>query len=615
MNLASIVREPVCLSYFVQYLETRNALSYIKFYLDTEHFRNAALSQLKKDQHLHVNGTNDLKHDENLIHKAEVLSSNIEQCGSHLVSENKSQANEEYDIGVTKNVPELRILCDLSMHKPITDDEKSQIYAATNKQLTKCYKNSTEVIYEETLKSSNYLSCNDDNGSICDESLNKSMNDSNITSISTASINDALIIYQKYLNKTSTLHLDIPVDIISKISLVLCQKLDDNHQSDTITLHSDSGGECLPVTADCFVEAQNFVLQKLEQEYLSNFLQSPYYCKYCIELVKCGDLHIYDLLHSEVTLFYFMEYLEQHDERDCLDFWSAAFNYRNSYINLGKCNPSNEGEMRQDAMIIYEKFFSLQAKGGLWASSKLRAYVESIICSEDLVCHCFDLPLKVVAIYLERKYLQEFLKSSLFANYVNELKFRIQMEPQQVQKPPQKHTNMKDSLWKGALSRSFSDRRIYHKSHHSNKAESGTTISQQNTLLASMDRYKVQEAFPRYTDFPSILSIDSSEMMCQDLLWPRSRSFAGEPLKFGHINAFGRFERDFLTPSDALCVAGQRNSSQHQWSSFVTDGGNRFKRAMRKLINLPEEKVQEEIAWQVAEMIVKDVTNVTMKRK
>ncbi|KAL9692109.1 hypothetical protein quinque_000134 [Culex quinquefasciatus] len=38
---------------------------------------------------------------------------------------------------------------------------------------------------------------------------------------------------------------------------------------------------------------------------------------------------------------------------------------------------------------------------------------------------------------------------------------------------------------------------------------------------------------------------------------------------------------------------------------------NRLKKAMRKLVNLPEDKAQEELAWQVAEMIVKDITSVT----
>jgi len=48
MNLASIVNDPNCLSYFVQYLDTRQALPLIKFYLDIENFKRAALTQEKE---------------------------------------------------------------------------------------------------------------------------------------------------------------------------------------------------------------------------------------------------------------------------------------------------------------------------------------------------------------------------------------------------------------------------------------------------------------------------------------------------------------------------------------------------------------------------------------
>lgn len=627
MNLLSIVGEPNCLSYFVQYLEARSALSYIKFYLDTENFRNAALAQMRKEQENVGSNIDDNLRCEDSTCNVSVSSSNDEQC-CHCpplsvnmdvedVRDDKDDMEEEYGIAVAKDVPELRILCDLSMHEPITDDEKSQICAATTKQITKCYKNTARDVKNPKVVTSS-LSSNDNEQKNCANYLTRKDSKDSSTRISTASINDALIIYQKYLNKTSTLYLDIPVDIISKISLILCQKFEDCHQHKSRTpsgLTTDSGDECLPITADCFVEAQHFVLHKLEKEYLSDFLQSAYYSKYCIELVECGSLHIHDILHSEVTLFYFMEYLEQHDERDCLDFWSSAFNYRNSYLNSNECKTENEIEMRQDAMIIYEKFFSLQNKSGLWASSKLRAFVESIICSEGCICRCFDLPLKVVAVYLERKYLQRFLQSTLFGKYVNELKQRIQLDTKQstAQLCNKSNTNY-HSVGKGSRLRNASDKRSLYKRNQKCKSMPGMTISQQNTLLACVDRHQKGQHHPstHFSDLPSI-SIDSKELMCPDLLWQRSHnSSVGEPLKFGHINSLGRFERDFLTPSDALSAAGQRPCLQQQWSSFVADGGNRFKRAMRKLVNMPEDKVQEEIAWQVAEMIVKDVTSVTM---
>lgn len=95
------------------------------------------------------------------------------------------------------------------------------------------------------------------------------------------------------------------------------------------------------------------------------------------------------------------------------------------------------------------------------------------------------------------------------------------------------------------------------------------------------------------------MQIDARHISDPDLLWRRSSLSHG--LSFGRINALGRYERDFEMD----------NEQEERWS--LSAGGTKLKKAMRKLVNLPEEKVQEEIAWQVAEMIIKDVTNVTQK--
>lgn len=43
---------------------------------------------------------------------------------------------------------------------------------------------------------------------------------------------------------------------------------------------------------------------------------------------------------------------------------------------------------------------------------------------------------------------------------------------------------------------------------------------------------------------------------------------------------------------------------------FLLESG--IRRMMKKFVNKDGEKMQEDMAWQVAEMIVKDVTSVTM---
>lgn len=357
MSVTSIVNEPNCLCYFVQFLEKRNALPLIKFYLDTENFKNAALAQLRKEQKLKLVAQQIPEESTEVVQEMAQASSNNDTDDNIMLQQQRNDLSEAHAVAAacvgadgsdndSSIVPELKTLCDLTMRKPLTDDEKSQIYAETSKQLTKCNDKNTTT----TFKASSELS-------LCSLTSNfTEISDSVV--ISMASVQDALTIYQKYLSGNSSQHIEIPVDILSKISLILCKK--------------EQEEENCAITSDCFTEAQQFILNKLEKEYLNDFLQSTYYAKYCVELIQSHNLNINDIIHSEVTLFYLMEYLEQHQERDCLDFWSSAINYRKSYLSQ-EPQVRNEKEAQSDAMIIYEKFFSLQNELKLWSSNKLRS--------------------------------------------------------------------------------------------------------------------------------------------------------------------------------------------------------------------------------------------------
>ncbi|KAM7354448.1 A-kinase anchoring protein pkaap isoform 2-T5 [Cochliomyia hominivorax] len=594
MSVTSIVNEPNCLSYFVQFLDKRNALPLIKFYLDTENFKNAAFAQLRKEQK-HKLLTQQIPEETGITEGQQEMpqTSSNNDTDDHIMQQQQQQQQQQYrnDFTTEENslpiacdreeitsdvdssiVPELKTLCDLTMRKPLTDDEKSQIYAETNKQLTKCTDkpNSNNSCY----KTSSELS-------LCSLASNLTEMSESVL-ISMASVQDALTIYQKYLSGNSTQRIEIPVDILSKLSLILCKKEMDE--------------ENCAITSDCFTEAQHYILNKLEKEFLNDFLQSTYYAKYCVELIQGHNLNINDILHSEVTLFYLMEYLEQQQERDCLDFWSSAINYRKSYLTQ-EAQIRNEKEAQADAMIIYEKFFSLQNEAKLWSSNKLRSHVEACICTEGLVFYCFDLPLKVAAKYLECKYLKMFLKSSLFANYVNELKTRIEESESEYQESFNKLHNLHRPL-RRCVSDKTSNR--HRKTLSDCTLDKKLPISQHNTLLASMDQHS-----SHLKQFQ--LNIDSSQFTNPDLLWHRSNS---NNLKFGRVNSLGRYERDFISPSDALQHTSLKSS--HNWSLALN--GNKIKNAMRKLVHLPDDNVQEEIAWQVAEMIVKDVTSVTMRQ-
>ncbi|XP_043642337.1 A-kinase anchor protein 10, mitochondrial [Drosophila teissieri] len=506
MNLASIVNDPNCLSFFVQYLETRQALPLIKFYLDIENFKRAALTQEKEEP-------------EDPPRKA------MEQSSPHKDD---------------KDVPELKTLCDLSMRKPLTDDEKSRIYAETNKQINR-QKSGTECVMNSEL--------------------------------SRASISDAIAIYQKYLIVNASLQVELPIVILAHISLLLCGR---------------DKSECSkPIPANCFDEAREFVLEQLERDHVQGFLQSGYYSTYCLELIEGGSINIYDVLNSELALFYFTEYLEQRQERECLEFWITGINFRKSFAS-GEEKEEDRKAAQSDAMIIYDKYFSLQSECRLWMSQKLRLRVEQAICAPGEQWQAFDLALLVTAKYLEQKYFVDFLKSHIFDNYVNELKVKRDIST------PHPNLQKKLSLRRAAKSSNAQQR------HRKTLSMSDCThISQHNTLLASMDQAPSKTGINHQS---GNLNIDARQLTNPQLLWQRPTG----ALKFGFVNSLGRYERDFEAV-DAVALKSQ------PWS--LTVSGNKLKNAMRKLVNLPEDNVQEEIAWQVAEMIVRDVTSVTLSGK
>lgn len=591
-NLREILSDKNCLSYFVQFLDAKNALSPIKFFLDAESFKTAAdlsISSSKTNVARKSGGNCDncdsvsedcspvarFRHhvtreitksvssegyDSLSFNSFDICDrlSNSSQSEGNLRDTGLNNVNEGNDIDEDAieiqcdNAPELKNLYDLSMKKPLTDDEKSRICVETNKRTKQ--RHSTE---EHILNSLSYTAADCRNASdVSDRSV----------------VSDSIRIYKKYLITNSPCFIHIPSAILSNISLALCGQQEDGKMSSSIS-------------ADCFEEAQNYVLEQLELSYLNEFLESVFYCRYCMDILTNSSLTIVDILYSESALFYFMEYLEQECKRNCLDFWMAATNFRRHYKSLSA--GFSKADAQNDAMVLYDKYFSLQASCPLRISDSVRSHIEESICADnDDVAECFDLPLRIIEGYFNKYYFNDFLSSPLFAKYLNELRTRID------------DNEDPDLTSQKALKRRTRHRKTLSDCTGDNtKCIRKSFISQQNTLLA------MESTRPKgkTTNLPSgDMQIDSRLLTNPDLLWHRKNCATNGPLTFGRVDSMGRYERDF-EPS---------NISEDKWS--LTTGGNRLKNAVRKLVNLPEDKVQEEIAWQVAEMIVKDVTNITL---
>lgn len=73
-------------------------------------------------------------------------------------------------------------------------------------------------------------------------------------------------------------------------------------------------------------------------------------------------------------------------------------------------------------MVVYDKYFSLQAPQQLGFSDGLRCSIESNICRESGPEHtCFDVPLRVVLYVLNTVYMPGYLRSTLYQSYVADL--------------------------------------------------------------------------------------------------------------------------------------------------------------------------------------------------
>lgn len=309
----------------------------------------------------------------------------------------------------------------------------------------------------------------------------------------------------------------------------------------------------------CFDKVQKYVYEILEQQYFNNFFQSHYHCKYQIDILTSGNIDLQDVLYNESILFYFMEFLEQEGSRNLLEFWLAAINFRQQLLDHQNLDPD---EAQKDAVVLYDKYFSLQATCPLGFGDKIRFLIEENICHEGgPLPDCFHHPIKIVEYVLEKHFLKSFLSSQLYFKYLSELISTVQ-------------TN-------GYINNTM-------KTSTNSDCSSEVSISQHNTLLAMDESFRNKKSTRNgeKTD----MNIDTRQLYDPDSLWKRRKA---RRLSFGRVNELGRFETDVEPEPDRK-------------------GESRLARAMRRFIHLEENKTKEEMAWQVAEMIVKDITSITL---
>jgi A-kinase anchor protein 10 len=578
-NLLDILNDKTILSFFVQYLESKNGLPLVKFWLDVETFKAVGDSSsnsertesrisnydnAKKERHRKSDGCDTLRDYDCVSISTTTSTSNFDET-----EETQSNAEDEVDHARSG---EIVVISMERMTQSLTDDEKSKI-CEKNRKNDGC---DTKSSSEESRKFQPMI------------------------------LEDALRIYRKYLVTDSTYSVELPALILGKLSLALCG----NDPESEIDLNN---------LWQAFEDAQKHVFDVMEREFLQEFLESTFYGKYMIDVLTSESLCLAEILCSETALFYFMEFLEQDKDNSklpYLELWLSATNFRKQFDQNEELN---NDQLRTDALVIYEKWFSLQATQPLNFSNRTRTRVEEQICSDafDVLLTCFDEPIKVVEVFLERNCFKKFVKSQLFFKHLSEVMSKVDTN--------EKNAHSGGQNTSGIIRRNSSFAIKFPTSRHRRtNSESfekkGVTrsISAQNTLLAGLDYKRNRNS----TD----LQIDSRLLADPDLLWRRHNSTS--KLSFGRVDPYGRFERDFEMPTTIAAGIPTSRSFQLPNDSIDIDdplsifeqaklssAQSRLKNAVRKLVHLPEDSVQQEIAWQVAELIVKDVTSITLQNE
>ncbi|XP_067137496.1 A-kinase anchor protein 10, mitochondrial [Centruroides vittatus] len=590
-TLHEVLHDHGALAYFIQFMEAHNAKHFVKFWIEAESFLVSARTRLK-DQIEHDKCALTEKVSGSVLHPE---GRDSDKSKGFLASQHHNETNEEGTFTVFSEDTSFK---DKQLKSFLNNFEKDKTSHSLTKQTVsevktssennhplrvplenvnnddKTYDAQTELKkYDSTVNNVNNKIVPSVNEKLPSESEDKQKfhnssenNDSNMEGIlqscrkemkaADANIDmvpierniqqDAIHIYSKYIAQDAPHLIDISVNLRNEIIANICKE----------------NGEVDP---ESFVPAQKFVVEKMDKEYFPAFLRSTFHCNHQIDVITSGSVYLADVLYNDSALFYFMEYMEQEGVRHLVDFLLIADNFRNQY--LAKEGQFDGLQAQDDAMVLYDKYFSLQATSSLGFSDQIRCEIEQNICqAEGPSPDCFLKPVTILMQHLEKIYLPQFLTSQLCFNYLSECMNTIQ--------------NGGDLVSQRKRSGSESS------SEHSIPIQTQTI----NTLLVMDSKQPgviVQKFWKNIED--QDMRIDTGQFH-PDALW--KRQLAGK-LQMAHIDEYGKLTTEFQPEPDRKT-------------------GSRISKAVKRLVNWEEDKSQEDMAWQIAVMIVKDICDITM---
>ena len=216
-----------------------------------------------------------------------------------------------------------------------------------------------------------------------------SMDKGQVSALSKMVEQDAVNLFSKYIAKDANQSIGVSPALHEKVVKAIC-------------------GEDRRVAPDAFVPAQAHAVELMERRFFPEFLASVDFARHQLAVLRAGRLSLEDILFADpaqptTALPAFVEFLDGQAEgrrgRGLVEFCLAAESWRADEVRRRTAE-----EWQDDAMLLYDKYFSLQApNGGLGLGERARREVESGICREGgPLPDCFDSVLRTVFSVLQQ---------------------------------------------------------------------------------------------------------------------------------------------------------------------------------------------------------------------
>ncbi|VDM67276.1 unnamed protein product [Strongylus vulgaris] len=139
---------------------------------------------------------------------------------------------------------------------------------------------------------------------------------------------DARNIYDRYIDKESSTSLSFPRAISQRVLDRISEER---------------------IGSDIFDEAKDFVSNLFGKRYFKDFKDSIYYKKHLLQVFSRG-CSLDDILLVPALLNAFLEFIDDQQDRNCIEFLLACNTFESNYDTL------SDEELLEDAVCIYEKY-------------------------------------------------------------------------------------------------------------------------------------------------------------------------------------------------------------------------------------------------------------------